>query len=526
MGSFLIIAFTSSFCSMSFSMVMALLMSEFTGEEVLTQCLTLGPYLLGLGIGSFYGDRIPEALRLRRIFELEWLSVLLLPLVPVAQLLGVFLFLNLAPTNMNFESPGALSVLLGLTSVLALFSGLLGGAQLPLIIRSAVNVRSEVILAVNYLGPLLAGITVVFLSGKALGFGIQIYIIGLVQILGLYALLQKLEKRIKAIASLLLPLGVLFSAGAIYPELETLTVKSSYMKTRIGRMSELLDPRPLLRVLRQYGVLERVRTSYQTIDLFIEPGDPNFGVPENATLYLNRKPQFDLFSVEVYHQTMIDGAVNLLGKTPERILILGAGDGLLLHELRKLPEVNEIVMVELDDKVIAWASENPIARKLNHDVLLDPPANARILIEDGVSYLRRNTNRFDLILVDFPFPNGQELAKLYSREFYELVRRSLTPEGLTVIDLPLYLDEGKALSQESRTILKTLEAAGLTNRLLIGPNASFVAARPGGEKLRFRYENFPKDLALSSSFNLVAPFAVEEFGPKDQVNTMFWPRGL
>ena len=55
-----VITLTSSFCTMAYSMLMATVMMDFTGEEVLTQCLTMGPYLMGLGIGSSFGDHIRE----------------------------------------------------------------------------------------------------------------------------------------------------------------------------------------------------------------------------------------------------------------------------------------------------------------------------------------------------------------------------------------------------------------------------------------------------------------------------------
>jgi spermidine synthase len=519
---YLIVAFTSSFCSMSFSMIMALLMGEFTGEEVLTQCLTLGPYLLGLGLGSASGDRIREELRLPRLFLIEWLSVLILPLIPLLQLVMIFLFINLAPTLFNFDSPESVKLLLSMTAVLSFITGLLGGAQLPLILKSGKSLRPEIILAVNYLGPLFAGLTIAFLSSRALSFGVQIYFIGLIQLMGLFFLLFKLPERTKALVSLAIPLAILFTAGSVYPVLENYTVKSGYMNTRLNG----LDPRPLLRVLDRYGILQRLRTTYQTIDLFMEPGEPAFGVPGNATLYLNRKPQFDLYSVDVYHETMIDGAFNLLGKTPERILILGAGDGLLLNELRGYPEVKEIIMVELDEKMLEWASQNTIISNLNEGSLTNVPPNARVLVQDGISYLRNTGQKFDLVLVDFPFPNSQELAKLYSVEFYELVKKSLTSGGLTVIDLPLYLDDSGELANESRTILKTMDRAGFRNRLLMGPNASFVALKAGGKKLEFNYDTLRSDLTLSAAFNLVAPFSAREFSKKDKVNTMFWPRGL
>ncbi len=526
MNAFLAIAFTSSFCSMSFSMIMSLLMIEFTGEEILTQCLTLGPYLFGLGIGSVLGDRISEESRLVRLFQIEWLSVLILPLIPLIQLLGIFLFVNLSHSQLSAESPEALRYLLSLTAILALGSGLLGGSQLPLIIKSCREISTPVVLAVNYLGPLFAGILIVTLSGKAFDFGVQIYIVGLVQLIGLFFILLRLPERRKALLSLSIPLLILFGVARVYPEFEIITVKSAYMNTRFNTWREIFFPEGLLRVITKYGIFQRVRTSYQTIDFFMEPGDPKLAIPGNSTLYLNRKPQFDLFSVDVYHQTMIEGAFNLMGKKPETILILGAGDGLLLKELKNHPEIKEIVMVELDDKMLEWSSENTVISNLNGGILQNPPENSKILVMDGVTYLRNSGRKFDLILVDFPFPEGQELAKLYSREFYELVKRSLTDNGLVMVDLPLYPGDDGKLSRESRTIIKTMDAAGFKNRLLMGPNASFVALKPAGETLKFDYSKFPETLSLAATINLVSPFREPHFTEEDVVNTMFWPGGL
>jgi hypothetical protein len=71
-----------------------------------------------------------------------------------------------------------------------------------------------------------------------------------------------------------------------------------------------------------------------------------------------------------------------------------------------------------------------------------------------------------------------------------------------------------------------MDAAGLKNRLLMGPNASFVAVKPGGPQLHFDYEKMPENLSLSAAFNLVAPFSPPYFHESDVVNTMFWPGGL
>lgn len=504
---------------------MTLLMCEFTGEEVLTQCFSLGPYLFALGIGSFFGDRVHEDKRLSRLIQIEWLSVVVLPLLPLVQLLSVFLFVNTSPVGLTLESKSSLTILLALTGSLSFCSGLLGGLQLPLILKAQTRFSPEAILSANYMGPLFAGISVILLTGWAVDFSLQIYFVGIVQLAGIFFLIPKAQKRVFAFASLAVPLFILYASASQFPELEHRTVKSSYLNTRVSSWREFFAPGNLFRVIDRFGQLERSRTPYQTIDLYREPGEPSLGVPGNVTLYLNRKPQFDLFSVDTYHQSMVYGALNLLQKMPDSVLILGAGDGLLLKELRRFSGIKKVKMVELDAQMISWSATNDVMTRLNQNVLSDVPENASVVIGDAVTFLRKTQERFDLILVDFPFPNGPELAKLYSREFYRLVNRALTPEGLVIVDLPLYLDRG-VLSRESQTILLTMAAAGFHQRLPFGPSASFIALKPRGAELRFQYDRFPAEISLATAFNLVAPFPVPAPNPRLRTNTMFWPGEL
>lgn len=512
-------------------MIMASVMSDFTGEEVITQCLTMGPYLLGLGIGSAWGDKISESNQLKFIWNFEWLSVLLLPLIPLIQLLGIFLFINLSPLTVSLDGKTALEFLLGMTSILALLAGILGGAQLPLILKNSEGLSEEAILAINYLGPLFAGLVIVSMNSQALSLAFQVFIIGLVQIFGLVFLLMKFPNHLKSLLMLFVPLLLIIGVGHLHPTLELLTIKSAYMGTKTS-LKELWNPKPLLNVLKGYGSIERVRTAYQTIDLFIEPPQLAYSVPGNASVYLNRKPQFDLLSSDIYHETMVYGGINLLKKNPQSVLILGAGDGLLLKEFKRIPDVQNITMVELDEKMIEWSRTNNVVSHLNQGSLNPVASNVDLIIGDAVSYLRNfgDKKTFDLVLVDLPFPQGHDLAKLYSMEFYYLLRKTLSKEGIVVVDIPLYLNPDNKLSQESLVILKTMKTAGFTQPFLFGPKASFIALNAYNEKLNFNYKSFPENIKLGTRFNFLSPFhedliTEEEWNDID-INTMFWPKGL
>lgn len=523
----LIISFITSFATMSYAMISAVIVSDFTGEEILSQCLTMGPYLLGLGLGSLLGDRIKENKTLSTLWNIEWGSVLLLPLLPVFHLLFVFFYLHLSPLGTTLESKETLRLILMMGSILSLMTGLLGGAQLPLIIRTVKDkISSNIVLAANYMGPLFAGPFIIMTSGSLPVTGLTV-IVALIQVTGLLLLLSQEKERLRPMILLALPLILLSFMSGQLSKLEYLTVKASYMGTKMSGLSELSD---LLKTLKVYGDLERVRTPYQMIDFFKTQEHPEMQIPSNATLYLNRKTQFDMFAVDVYHQSMIYSGLNLLVKNPEHVLILGAGDGLLLKEIKNIQGIKTVTMVELDPVMIEWSRTNEVMKELNEGIYDDLPENMKVITEDAVSWLRKNqSTRYDLILIDFPFPNGHELAKLYSKEFYELVKKVTTPESLVVIDLPVQIESGGDLAKETKIILKTLSESGFKAQLPFGPVASFIAVTRTDRDLAFNYDKFPSGLALSTRLNLVRLIEKNDerlTDPSIRINSMFWPGGL
>ncbi len=511
-------------------MIMAGVMTDFTGDEIKTQCLTMGPYLLGLGLGSSWGDKIKEVKQITWLFRFEWASVAVLPVIPVLQLLTVFLVVNLSPAGMTLENKNLILTLLLCTSVLAFIAGTLGGAQLPIILKREKTLSQEIILAINYTGPLLAGFCIVGLNQSAAPIAVQIYIVGIIQLIGLFALVFMSPRRLRSLLFLIPPLGILIATTIFYPVIERYTVKSTYLGSKTS-LKDLLHPATLLNTLEKFGTVERVRTPYQTIDLFIEPPQLEYSIPGNATLYLNRKPQFDMLSVAVYHESMLYSGLNLLKHSPKKILILGGGDGLLLTELRKHPNIPEITMVELDEGMLNWSRDNGVISQINKGALDNIPKNVHLIVGDGITFLRNSKEKYDLMLIDFPFPNGYDLAKLYSYEFYRLVKHSLAPEGIVILDIPIYLEEKSGdFGHETLTIIKTMRAAGFKNPFLFGPSASFIALKVSDEPLSFDYNNFPEGLTLASYQNLINPFREEDIDEsvwkKTSINTMFWPRGL
>ena len=69
-----------------------------------------------------------------------------------------------------------------------------------------------------------------------------------------------------------------------------------------------------------------------------------------------------------------------------------------------------------DDKSF---SSNPVLCELNKRSLLRSPG--KIANADAFSWIKKNEQRFDVIIIDFPDPNFS-VGKLYTNTFYKLVR--------------------------------------------------------------------------------------------------------
>lgn len=123
-----------------------------------------------------------------------------------------------------------------------------------------------------------------------------------------------------------------------------------------------------------------------------------------------------------YHE-MITHVPLLAQGSPKRVLIVGGGDGGSLQQVLRYPSVEEVVVCELDRRVVE------VSRQYFNffgDPYADP--RARVVIQDAFEFLRDPNNRFDVIISDTTDPIG-EAEKLFSEEFYRMMFAALNPGG-------------------------------------------------------------------------------------------------
>ncbi len=168
-------------------------------------------------------------------------------------------------------------------------------------------------------------------------------------------------------------------------------------------------------------VIYQGRSSFQDIAVVEVDG-------EGKTLILDGKTQSCVSDEFIYHEALVHPAMILHG-SPERVLILGGGEGATLREVLRYRSVKEAVMVDIDREMIEVA-------KLHlgewHQGSFEDP-RARIVIDDAWNYVNRAEGPFDVVISDLVDPEpGGPAVRLYTREFYERVESILGEGGVFV----------------------------------------------------------------------------------------------
>jgi spermidine synthase len=127
----------------------------------------------------------------------------------------------------------------------------------------------------------------------------------------------------------------------------------------------------------------------------------------------------------IYHE-MIAHVPLFTHPNPERVLVIGGGDGGTAREVFRHPSVRRVDMVEIDRAVIdACRRYLPeTARGLDHPRL-------NLVVGDGVAWVAERAEEYDVILVDSSDPTGPAEG-LFNRDFYQSVYRALKAGGVFV----------------------------------------------------------------------------------------------
>lgn len=173
-------------------------------------------------------------------------------------------------------------------------------------------------------------------------------------------------------------------------------------------------------------LIESGNTPFQSYEVW---DTPHFGKLFRLDGYFMTSEKDEFF----YHENLIHLPCMSMN-APRRALIIGGGDGGSADELFKYPEMEEVVLVELDGKVVEIAREHLACV---HNGALDDP-RLKLRIEDGLHYVRvvapEEGTRFDLVVLDLTDPIGPAEA-LYTEEFFAQCKALMTEQGAITLHL-------------------------------------------------------------------------------------------
>lgn len=404
-------------CGLIYELLIGALSSYLLGDSIYQFSLTIGFFLTAMGIGSW----------LSRFLQHELLQTFLLVELAIGLLGGFSAPLLFATYAASPES--YLVVMIALLLVL----GTLTGLEIPLLTRIASeygSLRSTLanVLAFDYVGALVAALLFPLVLLPVLGLVKTSFVVGACNVLvvgvNLRAFGQRLpQARMFTLATLA---GLLILVGGF---------------TQSALAVSLFEQR-----LYTDAIIYTEQTPFQRIVVTRYKDD--------LRLFLDSELQLSSRDEYRYHESLVHPGL-ALARVREHVLVIGGGDGMALREVWKYADVQRATLVDLDPAMTRLGQTYPPLVSLNVGALSDPRLD--IVTADGYRFLSESSDLYQAIIIDLPDPRSETLARLYSREFYALVKRHLARGGVVVTQAssPYFAREA------FWCIAHTIESAGL-----------------------------------------------------------------
>lgn len=185
------------------------------------------------------------------------------------------------------------------------------------------------------------------------------------------------------------------------------------------------------------------RSEFQQIDIFESPEFGRF-LTLDGYMMLTQKDEF------IYHEMMVHVPMSV-HKNVKNVLVIGGGDGGTVRELVRYKEIERIDLVEIDELVV-----EACRKYLPQTACGFEDVRVNTYYEDGLKYVRKYENEYDLILVDSTDPFGPGEG-LFTKEFYGNCYKALKEDGIMVNqhESPFYKEDAVAMQRAHKRIVES-----------------------------------------------------------------------
>ncbi|MEL6845142.1 MAG: polyamine aminopropyltransferase, partial [Bacteroidota bacterium] len=365
--------------------------SYFQGSSILHFSLVIGLFLSFMGVGSYFSRYIKTDL-------LQWFIRFEIILGIVGGFATFLLYFAFSLTPYFYLVAFILIGILG---------GLIG-VEIPIltrIVREYENLRDALaqVLSFDYMGALVASVLFPIILLPNLGTMRTSFIVGLLNLVvaGLNIYLFRAElPRFRSLMGTTIVSGMILIGGFFY-------------SFQLNSFFEQFLYQDQVMLSRQSAYQQIIMTKWN----------------QDIRLFIDGNIQFSSRDEHRYHEPLVHIPM-ALSPSRERVLLLGAGDGLAVREVLKYPDVGVVEVVDLDPEMTQIGINHPVLIRLNDSAFHDP--KVKVYNQDAYKFIEESSDFYDVVIIDLPDPNNHSLGKLYSAEFYGLLTKRMSMGGTVV----------------------------------------------------------------------------------------------
>ncbi|NSX56186.1 polyamine aminopropyltransferase [Parasulfitobacter algicola] len=381
-------------CGIVYELIIGTVSSYLLGNSVYQFSLTIGFFMFAMGIGS----HLSRYIRGRLIEAFIYVEVALALLGGLSSI-TLFMMFPFAPWMYQ----------------VAMFSlifsiGTLVGLEIPLLTRvlsARKGTRSSIadVMSLDYIGALFGSVAFPLLLLPSLGLITASFAIGLINIA--VALLNVIWLR----EYLRSPKLTLYIVLGMFGLLVLLTA----MATRITAYAQ--------QHLYFDQIVWQKQTQYQSLVI------TNTWKRNDFRLFIDGHLQFSEFDEHRYHEALVHPVLSWTGPS-KNVLVLGGGDGLAVREILKHEDVERIDLVDIDPEMTRLGRDFAPLVQMNGGSLSSDKVH--LYNQDAFVFIQQTDRVYDKVIIDFPDPHNEAIAKLYSVEFYTMLSRRMSDRSLLV----------------------------------------------------------------------------------------------
>ncbi|KAL8636444.1 MAG: hypothetical protein Q9228_006160 [Teloschistes exilis] len=203
--------------------------------------------------------------------------------------------------------------------------------------------------------------------------------------------------------------------------------------------------------LKVNQIIHHEKSKYQDVLIFESSDHGTVLVLDNVIQCTERD--------EFAYQEMITHLAMNSHPNPQRVLVIGGGDGGVLREVVKHSTVETAILCDIDEAVIRLSKKYLPGMSIGFQ-----HPNVSVHVGDGFKFLADKKNEFDVIITDSSDPEGPA-ESLFQKPYFELLHAALREGGVITTQAEnqwLHLSLITNLKKQCKEVFPTVEYAYTT----------------------------------------------------------------